>query len=528
MESSQVLQVKKYIDIIVRRKVLIIASILIGVSAGLAFYLMSSKIYEASTLLSYQQQSISPSAMSPDDNARIRDVVSTLTQIVTSRSSLEKIIADNNLYTEQQEKLPMEDIIQLMRRNINITPSREGDTFVISFMGNNPDQVVRVANALSAGFIEENLKYREYRASETSAYTEDELEMSKVMLDEKEAVMRDYKLQYYNEMPDQQESNVARLIALQQQYQGRQDSIQDLERTRVLIQDQIANRRQLLEEVATQKARILRNYNSERASLVGNQEDDLTRLYANLEALQDRYTEKHPEIRRLKKEIARLEKSSTEKAGTSGNRVDSNDSEMLQHDSVIADLQIQLKDIKLSIKNLNKEKEQLQNLIDQYEKWVAAAPVRESEWSALTREYGELRRHYDFLVSQNLSARSALNLERRQKGSQFKVEDSAVRPGKPIKPDFLKIIGMALLLGAGVGGCMALGLDLVKSSFRDPEELAQAFDIEVICAVPYVPLKRELRRERIMTVLGSFVFLICFSGIGYAFVYFWKQGQIVL
>ena len=158
---------------------------------------------------------------------------------------------------------------------------------------------------------------------------------------------------------------------------------------------------------------------------------------------------------------------------------------------------------------------------------MAAAPVREAEWSSLTREYGELKRHYDFLVAQNLQARSALNLERKQKGSQFKIEDPARVPEKPVSPDFIKIFGVALLLGCGLGGGLALGLDLLDSSFRDPLELEKAFDIEVICTVPKLTLPKEVVKARVINIAGGVFFILCSSGIAVVFVYFWKKGQIV-
>ncbi len=53
--------------------------------------------------------------MSPDDELRIRDIVSTLTQIVTSRTSLEQIITNLDLYKELRQRMPMEDVIGVMR-----------------------------------------------------------------------------------------------------------------------------------------------------------------------------------------------------------------------------------------------------------------------------------------------------------------------------------------------------------------------------------------------------------------------------
>ena len=166
--------------------------------------------------------------------------------------------------------------------------------------------------------------------------------------------------------------------------------------------------------------------------------------------------------------------------------------------------------------------------IRQYEKWVAATPTMEAEWSALTREYGELRRHYDFLVSQDLQARSALNLERKQKGSQFRIEDPAREPYKPVSPDFIKIMAIALVAGAGVGGALALGIELLDTSFRDPTDLENAFGVEVMCSVPYLPLRKEIIRKRLWGIVGGCFFFAFGSVVVAAVVYFWREGQIIL
>ena len=115
MEIQQINQIRKYADVILRGKAWIGGFIIVGLVAGLAFYLTQPKIYQVSTLLSYQQQKVSPAKMSPDVQARIRDIVSTLSQIISSRTSLEQIITTVDLYREQRQKMPMEDVIELMR-----------------------------------------------------------------------------------------------------------------------------------------------------------------------------------------------------------------------------------------------------------------------------------------------------------------------------------------------------------------------------------------------------------------------------
>ena len=507
MDPQQNQLLKKYLDLFLRWKAFIITCVLLSLPIGLGVYLITPKVYQATSLLSYQQQKVSPNKMSPDLEAAIQDVVSTLTQIVTSRTSLENMITSYDLYPEARKRLPMEDVVDFMVKDIEILPSKKGDIFQINYSGDQPDKVVKVTNALAAKFIEENLKYREERAFETSSYASSELEMAKAVMDQKEEMMRDYKLKHYNELAEQRQINVERLISLQEQYQTQQNSIQEQERTRVMIQDQIANRRKLIASEAVIPAGGQANNQPSEVEAASHlsSADKLVQLQSLLQNLRVKYTENHPEVKRAKKLIAKLENDIAQGKGDEGKEnqpKQSGVSGTVTSDPMILQLETQLKSISLNIQNIEEEKIELKKSMAQYERWVAAAPVREAEWSALTREYGELKRHYDFLVSSDLEAKSMLNLEKRQKGSQFKIVDSARMPEKPIKPDFMKILGMALLAGLGLGCAVPFARAFLDTSFRDVNDLEKYLGLQVACSVPQIETVKEKGWRRKKFVIG--------------------------
>ncbi len=541
MDSKQRQLANKYIDLLLRRKVFIIAMLLLSLPVGLGVYLVTPKVYQATSLLSYEQQKISPNKMSADVASRIRDIVSTLTQIVTSRTNLEKLIVDLNLYPEARKKLPMEDVVEGMRKVIKIEPSSQGDIFKITFNHQSPDKVVKVTNALAAKFIEENLKYREERATETSSsYTSNELETAKETMDRKENSMRDYKLKHYNEMPEQRESNVARLIALQKQYQDRQVSIQDLERTGVLIQDQITNRKKILEATLAVKEETDSSTRTPAQEIPQSREVRLAKAKQTLEQLLSRYTEKHPEVKRVKALIDKLEsevsrdqqagaaeKDDTMTVGSSGGRTGL---ALARNgvDTVVLQLETQKKNLLLNIEAIKAEKEQQKKVIAQYEEWVSAAPVREAEWAALTREYSQLKKHYDYLVAQDLEAKSMLNLEKRQKGSQFKIEDPARMPEKPVKPNFPMIIGIVTAIGIGSGMGLSLVLDFFDTTFRDPETIGPLLGVPLITTIPFLETKSE-QTKRLRWQVCSAIFLIAMAIVVAAlFAVVWIKGNIII
>ena len=527
MNIDQRQHIKKNLDILLRRKRIIIACLLLGAAIGIGFYLTKPKIYKSTALIKYQRESVNPSAMSPDDiKTNTKDVVETITQQILSRSSLENLIKEFGLYPDLQQSLPMEDIVDMMRQyHIESNLMQRGDVIEVSYQGSDQDKVVQVTNALAAKFIEENLRFRQDRASQTSTYIRDELNMAKEGLDKKELIMRDYKLKYYNEMPDQLTNNMNRLISLQEQYQNNQTSAHELERTKLMVQEQISMRQGLVAPSSSQPA----TGTADASALTGGA-SDLYEARAKLQALQGRYTDKHPEIKRLNKVIQDLEQqygiaeSKNETIPSSQEQ----GSASQQFNPQIQGLRNQIKEIESNLKRLKEEREDIAKQIEKYNQWIASTPIREAEWSALTRDYEQLSVHYERLVTESLQAESAQSLENQLKGSQFKIIDSAHFPEKPFEPNFKKIIALALGFGLTLGGTIALSLEFFSTSFKDPNELEKFLNIPVVCAVPVIRTQKELTKEKLVHAALNFVLLIAAAALLGTTLYLWKQGIIII
>jgi polysaccharide chain length determinant protein (PEP-CTERM system associated) len=405
----------------------------------------------------------------------------------------------------------------MMRTHIHINVKKEkGNVFTVSFQGTDPRIVMRVTNALASKFIEENLRVREERASETTSYVQDELRMSKDSLDKKDTLMRDYKLKYYNEMPDQRESNMARLNALHEQFQANQTNIQTLEQTRLLVSEQLASHRSRMT-----------NASSGDTGSTGGESNNLAAARRNLQALQARYTPDHPAVKRAESQVQQLEQeeASLPPARSSAKgRV----ATMNPATTGTGDFSIQLKEIELNLKNLREESEKILGQIKTYQAWIDATPVREAEWMALTRDYNELRKYYDSLLAQSLTAAAAENIEMRQKGSQFKVVDSAYLPEKPMQGNFLKIIMIAIAAGLAGGGGIAVAADIMDTSFKNVQELESYLHIPVTCALPLIVLESESLQTRKRNRRWYCLYAAWFLILIIAATVFWIRGMIII
>ena len=93
---------------------------------------------------------------------------------ILSRTRLEKLITEFDLYAEQRKTALMEDVVARLRRNIATAPLK-GDIFQVQYIGDNPATVMKVTERLASLFLEESLKDGQRRAEGTASFLEGEI-----------------------------------------------------------------------------------------------------------------------------------------------------------------------------------------------------------------------------------------------------------------------------------------------------------------------------------------------------------------
>jgi polysaccharide chain length determinant protein (PEP-CTERM system associated) len=485
-------EIEKYKEIALRRRWWIIIPFLLSILIGIGVSIKLPKVYRASTLILVQPQKVPANYVREIVSVDIGDRLRTITQQVTSRTNLEKIINAFNLYNEPGRHMFMEDKTQSLRRRIEVDVSgggrRGANAFEIFFTGKYPKQIAEVANALASYFITENLKLREDQAIGTSEFLTDELETIRRRLLEKEEELKRYRMRYMGGLPEQLDTNLRILTRIQQQIVANQENLRETENRKLLIQQQIS------EAAEIRRARI--------AQAEGEiaQFTSLDQLKVQLASLEARYTQRHPDVVSLKKKIADLEsKEKTEPKEVQGMPVDRG---VTQAEINLAN---QLREIELEIANLKTEAAQLHSQMKRYQIHVENTPKREQELMSLNRDYRNIQEAYNSLLSRKLEAEIAVNLERKQKGEQFRILDPANVPIRPFKPDIRRILLMTVGLGFALGCGLAYLRETMDTSFRRPEDVEEVLQIPIIASLPFTLNAKELRRikrKEILTVVS--------------------------
>ena len=295
------------IGIILKRRWLLILPFCLAMIVGTVLVIVLPRIYSASTMILVQPQKVPDEYVRSIVSADIDSRINTISQQILSRSNLERIIEEFNMFSgPDQQKIFMEDKLASLRKRISIDLIRENrrgpaDAFSISFKGEDPEQVMRVTNALARYFIDENLKVREEQALGTSDFLDDELDDIRVQLEQQEEALKNYRARYMGGLPEQLDTNLRILEGLQLQLNMKNESLRYAKNNLILIEKQI--------EAASGSDAATEGQETGPVPVFKTEDElQLEALEDRLEQLKLNYTDKHPDIIKLQKNIQELRK----------------------------------------------------------------------------------------------------------------------------------------------------------------------------------------------------------------------------
>lgn len=508
-------QLQQYVDLFLRNKWLITLPFLVITLGSLIVSLAIPNIYQASTTILVVPQKVPENYVRSTVPAAVADRLQTLNQQIMSRTRLQQVIERYGLYREEAKKMAPEEIIELMRKKIDVSVNqrtRSGvNSFTLSFQNPDPRIAMQVTNGLASLYIEENLKLRERQAKETANFLDRELEKLEKQLAKKEALLSAFKQKYMGELPDQQDANLRMLDRLEVQYQTSSSALEAAKDRQIQLQQQL-NQLHAAGNTVVVGGQVM---------AADPDVDRLEKMKEYLSVLRTRYTEAHPDVISLKAKIRKLEKEvAAKKRPESGSSVGQVAGHRASSPAAV-ELNNQLVSVRREISQLQRELKRLRAEIDTVNAKVENAPKREAELVALTRDYGNLHQNYQNLLDRKIEAQLAENLEMQQQGEQFKILDPAQLPVKPFKPDRRKILLAGMVLGLGIGVGLALLLDFLGKSYRYVPEIEEELGVPVLVTIPKILTGKELKWRKMKNIGGVLVvFMVVLAAGGLGYMYF--------
>jgi polysaccharide chain length determinant protein (PEP-CTERM system associated) len=473
----------------------VIAGWLIGTSIG---RILPPK-YRSETVILIEQQRVPEHYVESNVTVDLQQRLQSMSEQILSRTRLLTLVDNFKLYRGETSSRDDDTLVDRMRKDIKVQLiSAEGrpgqvSAFKISYSAPSPQLARDVTREITSLFINENSHDREQLSQETTAFLESQLNDARGSLTEQEDKLRDFRTQHTGELPEQLQSNLQILGGLQLQLQAANDGLNQAQQHNLYL-------RSLLQQYQSSgmSASPAQGANAAPSTVHAQ----LAALRAELIDLEARYTDRYPDVVRVKQRIAEIEAHASGGAEAINGAApivssDSSAPTIAMTDSApVVQLKGELSANELELKNQKAKINSLEGQINSYQARLNATPVREQQAAAVTRDYDQSRAYYETLLSKKLQSEMATNLERRSKGEQFRMIDPPNLPERPYWPNRLLCSFAGLGIGLAFGLALTIVLDRVSPRIFQVDELADFVGTGYVLGLPTLSTEADVARSK--------------------------------
>jgi uncharacterized protein involved in exopolysaccharide biosynthesis len=182
------------------------------VAAGAVSLALSlPNLYRASATVLVHGPGVSEDYVKSSVTGGLETRIQTIEQQVMSRARLAQVIEKLNLYPTLRRFLPMENVVDKMRGDVNIAfknvPQPTGGnttvSFTINYVSTDPKVAADTANTLAQLYVSENTSNRKLEASSTADFLKGEVAQTKRDMEMREARLRGFQTANSSSLPQQ-------------------------------------------------------------------------------------------------------------------------------------------------------------------------------------------------------------------------------------------------------------------------------------------------------------------------------------
>ncbi len=469
--------IKRYWEILRRRRYTALAIALAVVSIFTWGSFLWPETYETSTTFIVEKSSfldplIRDAGVSGTREERIKNLKNTL----TSRGIIQKAVEKTDL---AKNLLRADAAIDHVRKNIKVTAKgleADSNIFTISYAGNDPRFVRDVVNGLVSEYAEESLNNQKADAAGAYDFIRSQLAEYNSKLEESDKSISIFRSKNPHFVP-QSELTVS----------PRDDGLQSREvETDIRLKELATKRNSLQRQLAGDKEIAVPDVVKE-----GSPQARLNFLNNQLALLKAKFTDRYPEIVKVKDEIAELKTEISQ-----ATKLQQTNPAAAELNPVYQQVKAELQRTDAEIESLRDRYAELRRHSQQTHGVSGLMPGAQEEWSKLQRDRNEYQKIYDDLLLKLEKARVTNDLELSKKTAGITVTDPALLPRYPVKPDrvMLIIFGIGMGIVSGIGTTVLL--ENLNKSYKDEESVESDLKLAVLASIPQVQTSEDEISER--------------------------------
>jgi len=480
METRQDIQFDftKTVQIILRRKWLILATLLGALSIVIFYNQLATPIYKANTTIVFEELNTPTASINSFKIAFNKSFITKQIEEIKSRSLSEEVVGA--LPEEVKDMFPLPKKIEpgfnrdwfianRIRQSISVSSISESEVITIEVESYTPLAARVIANTITEVLKKRKMVIKKEESSKVREIIEEQLIAFKQQLDSAETAIKNYKeLSKVTVIDREAEEIFKRITEAEVAYNHTKANLDAVEKRFSLIQGKLVRERQELVPSITK-------ITSPWAQKLKAQLVDLEIQYTTLK-LQD-YLENHPKMQQLKRQIDETKntlKTETMKIAAGESIIDPiSQIEKLMEESITLEIEIQ---------TYQAQEKTLRNVIANYKQNLSTLPVKELHLAQLLRDKAVNENIYTML----LQKREETKIAEAEKVGNIRIIDPANAPTSPIKPSKALNLAIGLIFGLAMSITLVFLLELTDKSIKTIEDVEQLADVSVVGIIPRI------------------------------------------
>ena len=469
--------IHRYIALLLRRKWLwIIPTVLFSIG-GIVYALNSPDIYESKCILIAEGSKGLDSVLRAGNRIDTKNIRERMLGWQPVMQLIRTLDLDKDILQNNQDAF--EKLYYSIVEKVKVGRRRGSNLIQVSHRGENPETTFRIVDGLVVNFVESSLKSSRTEASETVKFIERDLERLKRNLNRSDRQLRLFEEENVGEIPGTEGQKILKLSIAEKELAEVNREIAGLHERLTLLDDYLDK------ESKTVTGEIIRIPNPTVDALRSRIMD----LEIDLTTMRAKYYDGYPGIMTGRSELAELKKileSESEKV-VSEEKIVSNPMYDSIREKGFSD--------QLELKALQRRRKEIESSITIFKKSIKTIPE-------LQQEYAELQLKHSMntgLFEQRLVQKSHAELKKTMSldatAVRFNIMEAPRISYRPIKAVKLKMIGMGVIMGLGLGVGLIFGLEKIDPRFKTVEEVQEYLKIPALGMIPTILTKTDVRKK---------------------------------
>jgi uncharacterized protein involved in exopolysaccharide biosynthesis len=535
LAMEQTLDLGDYLAAFRRRKGLILTVAGIVFLIGLITAFVWPPTYQASATILIEEQDIPNELIQSTVTSYAAQRIQVISQRVMARSNLMEIVEKYNLYEKERKRYTTEEVLLEMREDIGIDmitaevmdprtgrPGVAAIAFSLGFKSTSPQQAQKVASELTTLYLNENLKSRTEKATETYDFLTAEATRLSDEIARLEEQLSAFKERNLYTLPESRELNTLSLQRTENELADIDTKIQSLEERKIYLGGQlpllepydtgdILSPSARLDALRTQYITLASRYSPDHPDVMRTQQEikalemetgdyaspddlraQLERLRQELVTAEQAYTQEHPDVKRLKRQIAAIESELQNPRPAARDQ----SAPVNADNPAYVNLQTQLAAADSELRSLRTRRAKTLEKIAEYEERLLQTPKIEQEYRMIARELDQTSQSYQATRAKQMTAEVGREMEKERKGEKFTLIDPAILPEEPISPNRPAIIFLSLVLALGAGVGSAAVAESMSEAVRGAKGVVAILHTAPLAVIPYLPNAADTHTER--------------------------------